>query len=276
DRGSYEEKSILIHGQDALNRLIDGRLVRYALQPIVSARDGSIYGYELLMRPEIEQLSNLDKLFRLAKAQSKLHQIERLTWYEALGTFARLKRSNLVPPGTHAFINSIGSQLLDKESVDWLEGAYGDILGRVVVEITEGEEANTLVSTQKRAVVKRWGAKIAIDDFGTGFNSENVLVNFSPDLVKIDISIVRDIDTDPNRLSMVKNMIRYARDRNIMILAEGVETRAELKTLINCGIDYIQGFYVARPALEVPCVCPEIVAEIKEIYEETQTGAICQ
>ena len=268
DSRDYEDKSILIQGQDALNRLIDGRLVRYALQPVVSARDGSVYGYELLMRPQVEQLSDVSKLFRVAKSESKLLQMEELTWFEALETYARLSRAGKVDPRSRIFINSVASQTLTAEDIAKLEKWYGELLERVVIEITEDEESSGDATARKKHRAELWRAQIALDDFGRGFNSETVLINVSPDLVKVDMSIIRDIDTDPNRLELLKNLMRYTKERGIRVVAEGVETRGELETVISCGVDYIQGYYVAMPDFVVHPILSTVVEEIKGLWQK--------
>ncbi|MEG1747236.1 MAG: EAL domain-containing protein [Oscillospiraceae bacterium] len=273
DRSTYEEKSILIHGQDALNRLIDGKLVRYALQPIVSAKDGSVYGYEMLMRPSVAQLEDLSQLFQLAKAQSKLQQIEILTWYESLRTFEGLMESGKIAPGAHVFINSIGNQSLPLRDLSHLEATFPELLSNIVIEITEGEDAGCNATKFKQDIANRWGAQIAIDDFGTGFNSEGILIDTQPDLVKIDISLVRDIDTNKDKLTLVQNLLHYAKTRGIKVLGEGVETRAELDTLIACGIDFIQGYYVALPMFEVMPIREEVVSEIQDYNRQCKERA---
>nr|WP_173023451.1 MULTISPECIES: EAL domain-containing protein [unclassified Pseudoflavonifractor] len=270
-REEYGRKSILIQGQDALNQLIDGRMVRYAVQPVVSARDGAVYGYEFLMRPTLKQLSSLQDLFLLAKAQSKLLQLEELTWFEAMDAFARLTRSGALGGEARAFINSIGNQYLTSDDEKRLERKYGDLLSRLVIEITENEETSAELTERKKAAAAAWGAQIALDDFGTGFNSERILVDIAPDIVKVDISIVREINLNPNRQALLRNLIGYARERGIMVLAEGVETREELETLIAMGVDYLQGFYLARPDFGVPKVPMGVVEEIGKFYREYRT-----
>lgn len=271
DREDYERKSILIQGQDALNQLIDGHMVRYALQPVVSARDGSVYGYEFLMRPTLQQLANLQDLFLLAKAQSKLLQIEELTWFEAMETFAELVRSGKLCREDRAFINSIGSQYLTPVDERRLEAEYGDLLSRVVIEITENEETSAELTARKKDAAVSWGAQVALDDFGTGFNSERILVDIAPDIVKVDISIVREINVNLNRQALLRNLIGYAKERGIVVLAEGVETREELETLIAMGVDYLQGFYLARPDFDVPRIPPRVVEEIRAFHREYHT-----
>ncbi|MEG1878071.1 MAG: EAL domain-containing protein [Pseudoflavonifractor sp.] len=266
DQVDYQHKSILIQGQDALNRMLDSRMVRYALQPIVSTADGSVYGYEFLMRPMLEQISDLKSLFLLAKAQSKLLQIEELTWFEAMDNFSRLVNAGKLPPGTRAFINSIGNQRLTEEDIARLENRYRDLLPRVVMEITEGEKAGDAITAHKHAVTQKWGAMMALDDYGTGYNSEAVLVSVAPDIVKVDISIIHQIDGSDDRRALLRNLVNYAGTRGIRVLAEGVETAAELDTVMACGVDFVQGYYLARPIFEVPEITPEVQAEICALH----------
>lgn len=268
DQREYAERRILIHGQDDLNRLIDGRLVRYAFQPVVSAEDGSVWGYELLMRPQVEGLTNLADLFRLAKAESKLYQMEKLTWFEALAAFEEKLRAGALAPGALAFINSIGGQRMDGEDVEALELRYGGLLSRVVVELTEGEELSPGFIAYKLETSRRWGALLALDDYGSGFNSDSVLLQTEPDLVKIDISIIRHVDRDPARLAVLNNIIGYCKQRGIRTLAEGVETREELETVLRAGVEYLQGFYLARPQFDPPAVPGAVVDEIRRIRSE--------
>ena len=141
----------------------------------------------------------------------------------------------------------------------------------MVIEITENEETSAELTERKKAAAAAWGAQIALDDFGTGFNSERILVDIAPDIVKVDISIVREINLNPNRQALLRNLIGYARERGIMVLAEGVETREELETLIAMGVDYLQGFYLARPDFGVPKVPMGVVEEIGKFYREYRT-----
>lgn len=267
DRRDYNQKSILISGQDALNRMLENRMVRYALQPIVSSVDGSVFGYEFLMRPMVPQLTNLDNLFRLARSESKLAQLEELTWVEAMNRFSYLVRAGQLPSGTRAFINSVSNQYPSDQVLTELEKLYPDTLSRVVLEITEGEEPDRDLSRTKKARMRVWGGLLALDDYGTGYNTEAVLVDITPDIVKVDVSLVHRIDRDSNRLALVRNLMAYAKVRGIKVLAEGVETLMEMETLISCGVDYLQGYYISRPQLEVPEVSAAVVEDIRLLHE---------
>lgn len=266
NRNEYARGAILIQGQDDLNRMLENRMVRYALQPIVSAVDGSVYGYEFLMRPMVKRFSNLDDLFRLARAESKLQQIENLTWSEAMSRFAFLARTGQIPAGTRAFINSVSSQHISNPLLKELEELYHDVLDRIVVELTESEESNRRFVEAKKARIKIWGGLLALDDYGTGYNTDAALVDLSPDIVKVDASLIHGIDQDGDRLAVIRNLMDYAKDRGILVLAEGVETHREMETLISCGVDYLQGYYLGRPEFTVPQVPEAVAQEIRALY----------
>lgn len=194
--------------------------------------------------------------------------MEKLTWFEALAAFEEKLRAGALAPGALAFINSIGGQRMDGEDVEALELRYGGLLSRVVVELTEGEELSPGFIAYKLETSRRWGALLALDDYGSGFNSDSVLLQTEPDLVKIDISIIRHVDRDPARLAVLNNIIGYCKQRGIRTLAEGVETREELETVLRAGVEYLQGFYLARPQFDPPAVPGAVVDEIRRIRSE--------
>lgn len=106
---------------------------------------------------------------------------------------------------------------------------------------------------------------IALDDFGSGYNSEGVLLKMQPHIVKLDMELVRDVDKDSVRQQMVDNLIGFCHSQNILVLAEGVEQEMELSILMQMGVDLFQGYYIARPELEVRLLNPAIVEKIREL-----------
>ncbi len=104
-----------------------------------------------------------------------------------------------------------------------------------------------------------------------GYNNEAVLLAITPDYVKIDMEIVRGIDKDLNRQQISKNLISYAKQRKIKVVAEGVETREELTKLIEFGVDYLQGYYFSKPEFTPPEISKDSVMDILEINKEFNT-----
>ncbi|MEG1896547.1 MAG: EAL domain-containing protein, partial [Oscillospiraceae bacterium] len=258
----YEADAVLYSGEEALNQLVEQRQVRYAFQPIVRVQDGSIYGYEMLMRPQSSHLTNVNEVLRVARAQSKIGQIEALTWSMALEAFLRQVQENSISCQTKVFVNSIPGQILSPDQIADIEKIYKDILPNVVLEITEDEKDNKDYTAKKLSVLRSWGGLVALDDFGSGYNGENMLVYTEPDIIKIDIGLVRDIDSDENRRRLVNNILFYAKERGIKTLAEGVETKSEMCVLVKMGVEYLQGYYLSKPELTVPVIPKHIINSV--------------
>lgn len=262
DPVSYNKDSILITGIEEMNRIIDEQRVKYAFQSIISAKTGEVFGYEALMRPKSELLISPLEFIRIAKAGAKLYEIERLTWITALRSFRELREAGIVDKNAKVFINSLSDCKMKLEDIECIEAENGDILDRIVLEILESEQANEEFMKAKQKRVEKWNALVALDDFGCGYNSEYALITLEPDLIKIDRSIISGCDSDISRQNIIMSLVSHAKLRNIIVLAEGVETSSELKTVIKCGVDLIQGYYVDHPLFEPKPVPDRIKEEI--------------
>ena len=113
--------------------------------------------------------------------------------------------------------------------------------------------------------------KVAVDDYGAGHSNIVNLLRYTPHIIKIDRFLITNIQNDPNKQMFVKSTIEFARLNNIKVLAEGVETYEEMKTVIEYGIDMIQGFYTAKPAPEPLRTIPEKI--LREIIDENITAS---
>lgn len=259
NRSTYNKDSILLHGKEELNHFIDQGLVKYAFQPIVDVKTGEIFAYESLMRPQSKNLKSPFDIIRLAQSQSKLYEIEKLTWFQAMSNFIEKKEYF---GEAKIFINSIPNHVLSCDDLKLFEERFKDHLDRIVVEVTENEQSDEECTRIKQDMVARWGSDLALDDFGSGYNSELSLLILSPKYVKIDMNIVRGIDKDINRQKLLENMLSYAQNRDIKIIAEGIETRDEMNKLIEFGVDYMQGYYLGMPEFIPQALSTKIKEEI--------------
>ena len=134
-----------------------------------------------------------------------------------------------------------------------LSGALPELLqsvdvSRVVLELTEhASVTNYRELTDALAPLRALGLRIAIDDAGAGYASMRHILNLEPNLVKLDISLTRGIDKDRKRRALASALIAFARETDVGIIAEGVETSEELLTLQSLGVKRAQGYYLARP-----------------------------
>ncbi|MDF2888173.1 MAG: diguanylate cyclase/phosphodiesterase [Lacrimispora sp.] len=262
DFDEYSHNSYMLTGSEELNRMLETGDVSFVFQPIVT-REGTIYGYELLMRPHFTNLKGIGEVLNLARSQAKLPQIESLTWFAGLRAAAAELEKGHLGESEKLFINSIASVCITSEEQAQLEDNFSDLLNRVVIEMTEGEPASLEFMERKIDMARKWQGQTAMDDFGTGYNSESVLLYMRPEIVKVDMSLVRQIHKDAKRQMILKSLLEFALNNEICVLAEGVETEEELVFLLDCGIFLFQGYYIARPQIEIRPLDPYIARKMR-------------
>ena len=263
---AYKKNYIMINGTEALNQMLERNLIEYAMQPIVTSGTGDIYGYEMLMRSSVPEFKNPEVVLRLAKAQSKLHKLEELTFFGAMETFVKKIERGEISKNTKIFLNTISSQVLSDAKFFEFEEKFKPYLSNIVLEITESEPLNTNFYDLKNERIRNWNAMVAIDDFGSGYSNESSLLFLSPNLVKIDMSIVRDVHKSLDKQNVLENLVSYAKKRNIIILAEGVETIDEIDVLLRFGVDLFQGYFFAKPSFDITPIPEERIQELNRVF----------
>jgi EAL domain-containing protein (putative c-di-GMP-specific phosphodiesterase class I) len=165
-------------------------------------------------------------------------QLELATIREAMRALSQL------PPDLYLSLNASPRAAMSPE----LPKALGDLAERIVIEITEHEAIADYADLMKALTALRGaGVRIAIDDAGAGFASLRHTLQIAPDIVKVDISLVRDIDKDRGRRALASALISFSEEMQMDIIAEGIETKGEFDTLLELGVPYGQGFFMAKP-----------------------------
>ncbi|MCR0202118.1 bifunctional diguanylate cyclase/phosphodiesterase [[Clostridium] innocuum] len=249
---TYHKDKLLLSGRNELNEILDHNLVSYAYQPIVHLKSKEIYAFEALMRPRSTIITSPVDILRVARSQSQLYRVEFMTWTQSIAQFADFHSAF---PKTRLFINSIPSIPMLDDLTQSLEQQYKEYLPLLVIEMIETDEIEQHYLETKQQFAKRWDAHIAIDDFGSGYSNDSTLLNVAANYIKIDMMFVRDIHKDENRQRLVENMITFAHRQHIRVIAEGVETKEELQQLIRMDVDFVQGYYLGKPALQISDIC---------------------
>lgn len=263
---SDEEKAVV----NEVERVINENCFGYHFQPIVNTTDGGIFSYEALMRPQSEMKLSPFQVLKYAELTGRLNEIERATFLNVLGI---IDRDPSAFGDRKVFINSIPRTKLDSDDLRRVGELMMKHSDSIVVEFTENAEfdENELRSLQER--YRNMDIKIALDDYGTGYSNVQNLLRYNPNYVKIDHTLLADIQNSPKKRHFVREIIGFCHDNGIQALAEGVETAEELRTVILLGADLIQGFYTARPAAELIDSIPnEIRQEIRLCQQERQEG----
>lgn len=258
---------------EEFRRLINEELVTYHFQPIIDAKDGSVFAYEALMRVDLPTLHSPADVLRLAREENCLHEVERITFFRASSAYQTLENAGKIVPSALLFVNSIASQYLTPDELSEYSARYASILPRIVIEITEEEVLDPKALRIKQTIRGSSGA-FALDDYGSGYSNERSLLELSPNYIKIDLSIIRDIDTDANKRQIVSNTVSYAHQRGMKVVAEGLETADEVRTVLSLGVDLLQGFFLAMPQAEPGSASEESLAVIAEVHSQSDESQI--
>lgn len=267
----YQQKIYVENLRREFYQVIHEEKLEYHFQPIVSAADGSVYAYEALMRVNMPVLKSPGQVLQVAREESCLHDIERLTVFKASEAFERLKKDGRIRGDERLFLNSISSQYLTAEESQEYIARYSDLQDQLVVEVTESENLDQAILERKRNFPGFKGI-FALDDYGSGYSNEKTLLSLFPHYIKLDISIIHSIDTDVSKQQLASYIISYAHLHDIQIIAEGLETPAELLKVLELGADLLQGYYLERPALIPGVINPAALKCIREFHESRKAA----
>lgn len=213
-------------------------------QPIVQWSTRTTYAYEALLRCADPAFRNPVAMFDEAEALSRLFDLSRAV---RAVTGAAIVNA---PATAKIFVNIHGKDLLDEQLFD-PAGPFMSVPERVVIELTERVSLLDLDAPEKHvARLRSLGHKIALDDLGAGYSGLTLLPLFEPDVVKIDMSLIRDIHRSKNKQTVVRSLLKLATDVGAITICEGVENEDECDVLLALGCDYFQGYLFGRPAAE--------------------------
>ncbi len=266
---AYSGGSLSGHGSQSargeLRRAIDGEELTMAVQPIVDLRTGAIHAFEALARFGTDGSGSPLQWFSLADELGEREALERACLREALELFCRR------PPRTSLSVNLAAPALLDPRTLRMLD--HMPDLSGLIIEVTE--EALVQNDAQLHAAMqplRARGARLAVDDIGAGYSGLSQIAAVQPSYLKLDRSLVKGIDADDGRAALISALASYAERAGIMLVAEGMEHAAELRTLIELGVPLGQGFYLSRPGAPWPRVSPGVLADAGRLARATTTG----
>jgi EAL domain-containing protein (putative c-di-GMP-specific phosphodiesterase class I) len=245
-RPSGEARSMNQYARDmaALEEKFERALgsISMVFQPIVYAGDHSLFGYEALLRSSDPDLPHAGALLDAAERLNRLSKLGRIVRRHVAETFAAADESR-----GFLFVNLHALDLLDR-SLSSRFSPLTRIAHRVVLEVTERASLEVVSDIRFRvAELREMGFRIAIDDLGAGYSRMDRFTLLDTDFVKLDMELVRGIDSHPMKRELVASLTKLCRAQNILVIGEGVETEAEAEALITAGCDLLQGYYIARP-----------------------------
>jgi len=214
--------------------------IDYVFQPIFLADGKTVYAREALMRPKemtvVELIEKYEKM-------DKLHIIEVATFFGAMQAHVLRGYTEKIS------INSFPSDCMKEEEAVAFGDYFGldDIRGKMIIEMLEYPSLSVKNWTIKNESVRFMDNLISLDDYGTGINDMSKVEFLKPDIVKLDRSLISDIDKDEYKQANCKEVIDLLHQMKKTVVAEGIETKEEFDYLVSLGADLYQGYYLGRP-----------------------------
>jgi len=225
--------------RDSITSVLKTGAFEIALQPIECLKDGRIAGFEALCRftPLPYRPPNIwfqDAADVGLQVSLELEAIKRV--------FALVHH---LPEGCYLSVNTSARTLASGRIAPLIPDHNGR---NIIVEITEHEAIDNLdVLLMEIDKIRDIGGRIAVDDAGAGYSGLQQIIRLRPDVIKLDMSLTQNVDKDVARRSLTSAMVQFAADTKAQVVAEGIETEAELRTLRNIGVQMGQGYYLGRP-----------------------------
>ncbi len=244
-RGAANDDALAIEHQ-RFDRAVAGLWM--SVQPVVSLSQRRIFAYEALVRTTEPSVPHGGAFIELAESLGGMRDLERRIRH-AVADFAAT-----VPDDALLLVNLHPGSLDDPELFA-ADAPLAPFASRIAFELTERASLHSLDAvTEKVAALRARGYRIAVDDLGAGYAGLTSIALLHPDIVKLDMALVRDLDATPTKANIVGSMAGLCRDLGITVIAEGVETPAERDKLASLGCDLLQGYYFSRPARPFPAV----------------------
>jgi EAL domain-containing protein (putative c-di-GMP-specific phosphodiesterase class I)/CheY-like chemotaxis protein len=217
-----------------------------AYQPIVRTRDRKVFGYEALLRSDQSALPHPGAILDAAERLGRLQDLGRTIRAAACVSIAQ------APPNAVFFVNLHAHDLMDDTLLS-ARSPLSALAGRVVLEITERASLDRVKDLRaKVADLRAMGFRIAIDDLGAGYAGLTSFATLEPEFVKLDMSLIRGIDSNRTKETLVRSMTSLCEELGMMVVAEGVETPEERDLLVSIGCHFLQGYLLAKPGKPFP------------------------
>jgi EAL domain-containing protein (putative c-di-GMP-specific phosphodiesterase class I)/FixJ family two-component response regulator len=223
-----------------IRELIESGPQAIAFQPIAELATGNVVGFEALSRFTCEPLRPPDQWFAEAAEVGCAVELELAAVASALAQAEQLPPSSVVSVNVSPVTacNPALAPLLRRRAAD-----------RLFIEITEHDRVDDYEQLLTAlAELRGTGVRLAVDDAGAGFASLQHILTLRPEIIKLDIALTRDIDTDPIKRALASSLVAFSREISSQLVAEGIETASELTTLVDLGVTWGQGFHLGRPA----------------------------
>lgn len=252
--------------KEALKDIIKDELINIVFQPVISLTNGDVLGYEALSRFTTKTIfKSIEDLFETAIEYDLIWDLERLSRSKTL----EAAKEFMVPPyNQKLFLNVhpsvIYNDKFNQELLDFFMDEYDisphniafDVTEKFVIEGQDGFKSSISHYKSQRYL-------FSLENSGIEYSGLNAISELEPNFIKLDMKMIRDIHQDSLKSAVVKGMVEFSKTNNVALIASGVESSEEFRTVIDLGVHYAQGYYIQKPFVDIRPVRPEVRGEIQ-------------
>lgn len=271
-KGNWQQQTV--HLLEEFNNILARKDLTIVYQPIVNLNTGEVLGWEALTRgPKDSYFLSPAVIFNFAEEVGLLFPLEKICRELAIKNIGPINKEQKLFLNIHPFTvndpNFVKGETIKLLSESALKA------NNLIFEITERQSINDFSQFNKTmSHYRNQGYRIAVDDAGAGFSSLQAIAEVRPDYIKFDHSLIRDINTNRVKQALLETLVTFAEKIGCSIIAEGIETEAELGTLKSIGIHYGQGYFIARPSFPKPLVSTEALNKIYQLASLSPSGSL--
>jgi EAL domain-containing protein (putative c-di-GMP-specific phosphodiesterase class I) len=228
----------------SVKKIIKNNNLYCVYQPIIDLRTGLIYGYESLTRTYSWKYKNTKSFIADIYKFKLIEEFTLLTIENAINGFKGLENNK------YLFVNTDTKLLITKfdKLYNALKNLDIELRKSIILELTEYNSVDDMSKLQQSLQkIRDLGIRIAIDDYGVGYSNIDLRMAISAEFIKVDMQFTKDIDKVDKKKELIKRMVEFNKYTETITICEGIETKEELDTLIEIGVDYGQGYYLGKP-----------------------------
>ena len=246
DRDDYLNDAVLHRKNEALVEVVEKNRMSYVFQPMYDILRERVWGYTAYMRPQIEEFADPKGLLEIAVIADKQAMLERRIFRNVL---SRMQQEG-IDANTIICVKTIKNYVLDDETLSALKEEYGPCFRSLVVLISADSVLDNEITERKVRAYRAAGAGIAFEGFGDSLTDSLEMLRMMPDMVKINVSLIRDAESRPDSQLKLGRIVSECEQNGTVLVAMGIETERDFMLAKKMGFDVVQGYYVGRPEPE--------------------------
>ncbi|MGP1569417.1 MAG: diguanylate cyclase domain-containing protein [Eubacteriales bacterium] len=254
----FEKNMEVFDNSELIAEFMQRKLYEFTFVPILNSKNGEVLGYRKIMQSSHPQIPNENALLELAKTDEQKQKLEKFIIEESLKAFDKLPNKN----EKKLFMSTVPSHALIEEDYLEISKKYSDLLKNVVVQARTSLGIAELPKIKIKRI-KLFGGSLCLAGYGVEQYDDEFIYTTEPKFLKLDLSLTQSLVRDFSTSKLIESLISSAHQKNISVIAEGIPNLETAYSLVELGVDYVEGPFITNPSTKPPARFPILEARFK-------------